>query len=401
MRKALKDLGLPAGVLAVLEGSPAHPPAFPGERTTDTLDVRIVPGGPSSSEILNHRDKELQQDLVSLLEEKNRVEQDVKATLVNSAGFSTLQLQINSTISSLAAITGSGGVIDFFVPGAGWVGSSTATYEPLWGQATLPYTSNPQSQLRLPGTGAVRPGTVVRFTDMPQSTLDSSWMQTFRWNDTDGQSYHAIDGRLDTAWSTPVDSSRDLVVSITLPPTLGANSQSNSIGIIPWPLYGTDIVEVWVRNGTTSSSVPGWEQVSLQGQLGYNSTTYVIEAAGACRLFLPSSPLQEVLIRLRPRTSNSLIGLVNCDVWAIEFQPSATVVLDASYVGITSIARIILAGKDPSALAQLPVTINASQVEIDLSTPSINTTPVLTSVGFREPACGQESTGFDIDVFSA
>ena len=64
------DKSLPPSVLALLEGKPARPPAFPEEPTPE--DNRILPGGPASALLLTEREKTLREDLESLLEESAR-----------------------------------------------------------------------------------------------------------------------------------------------------------------------------------------------------------------------------------------------------------------------------------------------------------------------------------------
>jgi hypothetical protein len=402
VKKSLEELALPANVMALMEQFPARPPAFPNAADIDSRsDTRIMPGGPSSSEILRTRDDSLRDDVLSVVQETVRVRQKSNAATVLLQGLTPIQAAVSSAITQINNVpaSGVGGVVDFFAPGSALLGTSDCAYEPIWGQATLPYANNPQSQILRPAYGA-RPGTIVRYARIPRVALNSTYTGTFVYDETDPEAFFGVDGRFDTAWTVPVGSTEDLLVSVLLPPTLGNTSRVNAIGVVPWPLYGATIVEAWVRNGgDDSTTIPGWTPVSLAGQVNYNSGSDSIVSAGAHRLFFASSPVREVLVRLRPQTETHL-GLIQLDCWAIEFKPAGTIVLDGAEVGVENISRASLAGLNPSSLSRLPVSLNGTEVTIDLSSASPYDSPVLTSVAFEPVPAGGDDTGFDYDVFS-
>lgn len=404
MKPELEKQGLPASILALLEGSPAHLPDFPDIRNRDALDLeeeRITPGGPSSSEILRKRESRMREDLDSVLQETVRVRQRADSAQWMLAGLTTLQTQITSCLLALSGSLTSGDakLVDFAVPGSALMNYSSCSYEPLYGQVTLPYAVAPQSQIRrLTGYGP-RPGALVRYARIDRQALDVNRSNTFVWDESDPESTFVIDGRLDTAWTVPIGSQEDLVVSVSLPPTLGASTRLNALGILPWPLYGCSIVEAWIRNGEAEfTTIPGWEQVPLEGQLGYESGSGTIENAGAVRLFFPPSPVKEVLVRLRPNADLPVIGLVHLDIWTVEFQPAGTVILDSSEVGIPVASRAVLAGPSPASLSRLNVTQSGAEITIHLAGPSPYESPVLTSVSLYAPAEG--FAGFDFSVWA-
>ena len=200
-----------------------------------------------------------------------------------SQGVRAVQNAINalaplaSFVASLTAssLTGSASYIDFYAPGAVVLGGTTLNIDNFWGQATLPFATAPTPHLSR-GTGIGRPGVVTRSTQIPQGNAwDPSLSFTFDSGDPD--SYYATDGRLDTAWITPVSGGNDLLVSISLPPTLGVNANLNLLGLLPWPAFGSDIIGAWIRQGGV------WAALDLRGQLGYNTTNGHVEKAGPCR----------------------------------------------------------------------------------------------------------------------
>lgn len=403
--KDLKDIknevSLPPNVLALLEGFPVRPPAFPDEDKVDE-ENRIIPGGPSSSTILSKMLQDLRETVEAYAVEFARVEQKIEAARVALLNLTPIQNSISLALASVSglAVSGNGAVVDFFSPGSALLGSSNCSYETLYGQATLPYLTQPQSQIvRSAGYGA-RPGTLVRYSLIGRSDLSAADLDTYTYDESDPEALFAVDGRLDTSWAVPIDTAtEDLLVNVVLPPTLGINALVNSLAVIPWPIHGTEIVEVWIRDGGDSTTtIPGWTRLSLAGQLGYDSTNTKISRAGAHRLFFSQSAVKEIVVRLRP-LSESKIGLVNLDCWAIEFNTIGSIVIDAAEVNITSVRRALLSGINPSSLLRLPVSLNGTEITISLSSASTSTSPVINTLGIEQTAEG-DTTGFDYDVFA-
>lgn len=401
MKDTLKDINLPANILSLLEGFPVQMPSFP-ELNVSKEEDRILPGGPSSSSILNKKFEELDFDIKALATELVRLKQQISSATVSLNGLNTVQNSINSSLICISGnVTGTTSVVDFYNPGDALQISSEYSINNLYGQITLPYLTSPQSQLLRPSGHGSRPGTIVRYNKINRSSLNASSFQTYQFDESDPESLFAVDGKLDTGWCVPINSlTEDLLVSIVLPPTLGANALVNSIGIIPWPLYGATIVEVWIRNGgDDSSTIPGWTEISLAGQLGYSATDKVIYQAGAHRLFFNPSPVKEIIVRLRPSTTN-ILGLINFDCWAIDFNTIGSLVINAAEVGITDVKSVSLAGLNPSNLTRLPVSLNNTEITINLSSASTGVSPVLTSVAIIPLASGEIDTGFEYSVWA-
>ncbi len=400
MQPRLEDLALPANVLSILEGFPARVPAFPEMHPTEE-DNRILPGGPSSSELLRQREEGRELETTSLVNEVVRVRQKADAATLLLEGIAPMSAMVASALTSLSTIpaSGMGATIDFFTPGSALTVATSASIENLYGQVTLPYARAPQSQLRRPGGYGPGPGTQVKYAVIARA---SATIDTFAFNAGDPQAFYAVDGRLDSSWAVPVDTAtEDLLVSIVIPPALGNISQVNAVSVIPWPLYACTIKEVWIRSGNTvSTALPGWTLLSLAGQLNYDSSTQSVIGAGAHRLFFPATPVREVLVRLRP-TTNTLCGLVNLDCFSIEFKTGGSIVIDGSLVGVPTILRAILSGLNSSSLSRLPVTRVGSEVTIDLSSISPYDSPVLTSVALIPVPAGQTDDGFDVSTFSS
>ncbi len=125
MRKELDKLGLPPSVLNMLEGFPVIPPSFPNANqdkyldSPDEEDERILPGGPSSSSLLRLREKKIQTDLESLLQEVRRLTYLVESANVTMNSWGAVINTISSAIASYESLTGSAGIVDFYQPGAG------------------------------------------------------------------------------------------------------------------------------------------------------------------------------------------------------------------------------------------------------------------------------------------
>jgi hypothetical protein len=399
MNKNLEELGLPPHLLSLLEGSPAQLPSFPKDNITDIEDLRIVPGGPSSSDILRKREELLRKDIESLVQEVLRLQNQLKS---QGMMFTALQPVINEIAATVMAVSGMsgnpGGIIEFFDPENGYVNSSTCIYEPMWGQATLPYSSSPQSQiLRASGIGA-RPNTVIKFSR--NYTLNSS--PDWQFDETDKDAINCVDGSFNTSWGVPIAQGNNLAVSISVPPSLGANAKTNALCLAPFPPAGVELKEVWIRNGNTTSAIPGWEKLTLAGQVNYNSISQTIKGAHPCRFLFTASPVREILVVMSPMPGipSGMCGLTYVDLQAIQFMPAGSLVLDAGAVGVNSVSRVILAGLQPSTLSDLPVTLNGTQVTIEFSSASTTFSPVITSVAFKPVAAGQESAGFDVSTYA-
>lgn len=388
-------LGLPANIVNVLEGTTIRPPEYPDFNKTE--DTRLIAGGMASSITIRQGFDYLANNILSLAEQEAKNSSLVTANNVALEGLTSLQASISLILSSLNAVTGSATLIDFYQNSPAVLNTSVCNIDTLYGQVTLPYLSSPESQIKRPGHNSARPGTIIGYAVIPRATGS---LIVSDYNTSDPSAFWAVDGSYDSAWQVPVNSStEDLLVNIKLSPTLGRNAYVNSVGVTPWPTYGAAIVELYIKTNEVTS-LKGFQKVLLTGQLNYNPATDIIDVAGAHRFFFSGQPVTEILVRLRPLHINK-VGLVNLDCWSITFNSSGILNIDTSFVGVSSIQSISLAGLDVNTLSRITPYTNGSQLSLTLNTASIYESPVITSIGLKEHTAGTELTGFDFDVFTS
>jgi hypothetical protein len=390
----LNKSSLPSNVLNTLEGSPLRPPTYPD--INRNLDTRIVPGGASSSQVIRSNFDSLSDSLEALSIQSSLISNLYASNKVALEGLHALQSILSSLETNLSTLTGSAVMLDFYQNSNAILSTSTVNIDPFYGQVTLKYLSTPQSHILRPGKNQARPGTIIQYKDIlsNQSTLTA-----VDFNASDPSAFYALDGKLDTAWNVPVDPNKDLLVNIKLTPTLGLNSKVNAIAIIPWPAFGVSIIDVYIRTNESSSN-SGWRQVSLKGQLSYNSTTKVIETAGAHRLFFGGVPVTEVLIRLRSKSTNN-IGLIGFDCWTVNFDTSSKLDINTASLGVNNIGSVILGGTDADNLSKIIPTILGTQLTLNLTSGSIYDSPIITSIGLKSNTDSTGLTGFDFSVFAS
>lgn len=337
---------------------------------TPTLDT-FVAGGPSSSEQLNAFRGAIVEDLAEL----DRRTQETQADLVGAQAIMTAQVaalasRFNSLEARLPSVAGRY-MADFFTDDY-LHATNEAAIDNRYGQATLPIL---HSQEKLVGEDSrgriwVPKSTRLSYSYKDTTPDDVDWL-------TDENAVRALDQRTDTAWWRERGAEGDVWVRLELPVNLNANKFANCVTLHPFPVLTNHLMSVEYRkpDGT-------WSSADLSYLEGWDALDVSVLWCGNVRLFIPQSQVIEV--RIRMHTESGTWGFTDMSVKQVEFQPTATLVLDYAPFSPGTLAAVQLLGKDTDTLSYLQSTINATRVSINLTQNTGNASPVLTGVEARE-----------------
>jgi hypothetical protein len=300
-----------------------------------TPDTRvIVPGGPSSSEILNELRDALITDTVELDRRVTDLQELIDmANTIFGVGITNMASRVNAVDARIPTASGKF-LADFFT--SDFVHSSnTATINTVYGQATLPILS---TQEKLVGGDTTNGFWVPKTTQLMYSYTGAAPGET-DWL-TDDKAVRAVDHKDNTAWWRNRPTSGTVWVRVKLPANLNANKNSNTIILHPFPPLKFDLVSVEYRNpaGVFSSA-------DLTYLEGWSTTKNLVEWFGNVRIFIPQSQ-----------------------------------VTDFSPYSLGSLDEITLFGKDQDALSYLTTSANGALASVALTQNTQNTTPVISGI---------------------
>jgi hypothetical protein len=335
----------------------------------ETADLDTMQaGGPSSSTLLNEQQASLLTDLVELDRRTSETETELDlATLLFTHQNSALAALLTSLESQLPA-TSETWLADFYTDS--YVdASTTAEHSVEYGQVTLPIL---RTQENLVGFDSREQIWVPKTTRIAYATSDET-PEEQEWL-FDDRAVYALDGRKDTTWWRARPTTEVVWVRVQVPANLNASRLSNCIILHAFPSFGAALLSLEYRdpagNWTAAdlSYLPGWDETQVQN-------------IANLRLWLPPTQITEFRLKLDlSGTQADLWGFSNIQLQWVEFQPSATLVVDYSQHSPPTLETITVLGKDQDALEYLTQNLVGPQVSIGLTQVSQGTTPVITGV---------------------
>ena len=342
-------------------------------------DGRFRAGGPSSSALLNQMTVAIQKDLTSLaLEVADCVDSQRILSLALGAQEAGLARICSAMTTQMSGLTfGSTSTADLFLCEriVADPSQTSADITPLFGQATLPAVSrqnvlvveSPGMRPYIPKDAAVMLALQPSVTTSTgaQAPVDSAFGEDQYWP-------YCIDNDDRTFWpiEDPTAAGHMAWIEIRLPGDVSGGYRCNELEFIPFPLYGTSLVSVQAE-----VIGQGWRNLDFTYVEGYNSSSGVVAGLGPMRLCFPQSNIRRFRIGL---FVGGFWGVSSVRVLHAVYASPATVTADFSQDNLTAIHTVVPGGKDPGALQQMMLTINAAQTTITLSSNLPSSTPVLT-----------------------
>jgi len=333
----------------------------------ESSDEEIIKaGGPSKSELFNKLRDGLVADILAI----DSQAEDNKTKISDATAIFNTQLAALSTrISSIdAKVPSAQGrwLIDFF-SNALLDGANTALINTVYGQITLPILFSQEKLVGIDSQGKVwlPKSTVVEYSYLSSTPNEEDWI-------LDDNFTKALDLRNDTAWLLNRGSSGTVWVRITPSPGISTVKKSNIIIFHPYPVLTNDILSVEYQN---TSGI--WTNADLSYQLGWDSGTSKIVEAGNIRLLIPETQVTQVRVKMNVTDA---WGFGKISMQQVEFDASASVVVDFTSFNPGTIGSVTVNGKDPSTLALLTTGINGNKVTVDLNRDTQNTSPLITGI---------------------
>lgn len=334
--------------------------------------LKIKSGGSSNSNIFNRYFAALAQDITLLATRTNilatrssRVEKGSSAqsgALLASFQSVSTRVDAASAYSQVLADMHSAFYID---------GTSTATVEKTFGQATLPVLSQTDLLVQedVYGNKYVSSEVQISYSTNASSSINSISLESFV---TDPEAIFMV--REDQTWIKDTDSATKVWIRLKAPLQF-RGLIPNVLEIWPFPAFGMTLDSVWIRQAGYSTS--NFQALSLAYLPKYNSTTGKVDSFGPVRLHLDNLPISEIAICLNV-SAVDVWGLKKLKLYHTEYDSSTSLVVKDPYS--RTVGDLVLRGKDPSALSQLNVTKVGNKATINIVTTDSTQTPVITGV---------------------
>jgi len=338
---------------------------------TESADApKIKGGGASSSSLFNRYHDAVAKDVAGLAVTVNQVnDKAARVSAATAAQAAAISAIVSSLSGSLDALSSDDSLVlaDLFVED--YISTDTddtnADINHLFGQATLPI----QSQTDLLTQVDSRGNYIVSDTVELGYSYEDDPDQFVYINSADGIAMLLRN----QAWLG--DSSNPVWIKL-LAPLQYLGLTPNVLEIYPMPAFAVDISDLsYQQSGAGLGS--SWTTIDLSYLPGYNSDTGVAEKSGPIRVHLPGVPITQVRFKITPSDGVSW-GLYNLRLLSVEYEQTGSLtVLDPE--GRT-VSDVLIRGKDPEDLAQLPVSGTGAKTRIDMSSTTTSASPVITGV---------------------
>lgn len=336
---------------------------------------KIKQGGASSSNILNRYFAALAQDMALVFSRTSVIAARADRIELGAAAQAASTLGILQSLSSrVDAVTGATVLADMHSAFYLDTGSTTATVNNVFGQATLPIrsTENLLVSHDVYGRPFVSPEVEVSYTytNLTATTPDSSL--EFQ---VDPEAIYMIRGEQN--WLKDTEGSARTWVRLRAPLQF-RGLLPNVLEIWPFPAGAGTLYSIAYRETGDGAT---WTVLDLSYLSNYNVTTGVVDYFGPVRVHLPNEPIIEIAISMSFGGSATW-GLHALSVWNYQYDATATLVVKDPYTRDV-IEPVILRGKDPGDLSLLDVVLASNTASVTLSSTDTSFTPVITGVLFQ------------------
>lgn len=335
---------------------------------------KIKAGGSSSSNVLNRYFNALSQD-ISLLATRANVlaARSSRVELGCSNQAAALQSAFTALSASIEAASGYSQILATFHKNTYInTGTTTATIDYTFGQATLPILSSVDLLVQedVYGNSYVSPEVTWSYSTSSATGVANLSLTDFV---VDPDGIFMI--KQEQTWIKECNPGQTRGWIRVKAPLQYRGLTPNVLELWPFPALGMDLYGVWYRKAGDTDGT--WTAADITYLPGYSSTLGRIEKVGPIRIHLPNEPLSEILIGL---------GVSSVDVWGVkkikiyhrEYDSSAVLVVNDPHS--RTIGDTTLRGKDPADLSTLGITKSTNTATINLTTTNSTSTPVLTGV---------------------
>lgn len=343
------------------------------------IESREVPlltkGGPSSSDQLNRIQQALLGDIATGRTSLEQVTRDQGQALTLLAAQTTGIHNLVASLQTLIPGAPAGrGRADFYT--SLYVdGSNTAGVDFKYGVATLP-VSNVQEKMILPQPdGSAYVPESARIRTAYQSSYSPGSLPADDAFGTSLDDYLGI-GPDPTTFFPGLPSSGYVFIKLVLPPALLQHRLSNRLNFNLLPVFQHTLSDCYIRN-----TAGAYVQVDITYLPGYQAGQGAV-ALGPTQLYFPATEITEVVL---VAYVSGWWGVQTAGVQLVSYNTLASLNLDFTTYGLSSLATVIFGGQNTFLLSQLPYTISGSKVNIPISQTSIYATPVFTYVEVRSP----------------
>ena len=329
----------------------------------DTVELpSIRAGGPSNSNILNRFLRSLQEDMIRLGGQLALLQLNqqylAQALLTQSAAYGMPWALATQVVSSMAA---TGDIIWLDGHASSYLTENTeADHKTKFGQWTLPVTA--ESDLLFAsdiyGNPWISSEAAIRFLEAEDDTeIEDSSLQTA----LDSSDLLTTKG----IWLQPESTKSYKWIQLDAPLQY-QNLPATCIEFDPMPCYGTTLCEVKVLSTS-------WETLDLSYITGWDGIE--VPNCGPVRLFFDTQDIRSIRILLK--VESGAWGLGTLRLKHLEF--ASTGKLEWTLPGSRDINFGRLGGKNSEDLSSLSQTINASTYTVNLTSPDVYSSPIVTN----------------------
>lgn len=338
----------------------------------------LVRGGPSSSDVLNNINRNIQQDIVNLnsqIQELDRKYRMLSVYLEQQAVG--IQGLVDSLQTQIPAAPSNRGLADFFSSDFIDV-DNTAYIDEDYGQATLPITSVQEKMHTIDSQGNIWIPDDSRLRFVSQSSYTAGVIPDDDVFFSSVEDFSGIGSQPDSFFiGGYLTSTSYLYVKAILPQVLNTNRLANRITFHPIPAFSHSLIGAYYRSTDGS-----WNSIPIDYLVSYTTTTTPAQAShiGPTRLHFTPTEITQVCLVFK---ASGWWGIQQMGVQFVEYSSTANLVVDLASYNPGNITTTILNGKDTSILNRYPITINGSKVTIGLSQTIAYSSPIISSIDCR------------------